>query len=251
MRGRDYLTAILALTLAAAAHRSAAGGDELRAIVQEQCLPHWLQTHDPAPCESVGAPQRSPANPAYALLHDRKGGAHFLLIPTRTVRGIEEREVLGAESPNYFAAAWLARAALEGATGREIPRTAVGMAINPLRARSQDQLHIHLECLRTGIFQGLRQAADELRDTWSQVRIDGADYQALRLRGADLEAANPFALVAAGVPGAMNQYSLLVAGMEFRDGPGFAVLVQTDGVPAGELLLDSSCAVTQHDARGT
>jgi CDP-diacylglycerol pyrophosphatase len=242
--------AILAVTLAASAGRSLAGGDELRAIVQEQCLPHWLETHDPAPCERVGAPDGAPVNPAYALLHDRKGGAHFLLIPTRTVRGIDEREVIGAEAPNYFAAAWLARDVLASAVGRQIPRAAVGMAINPLRSRSQDQLHIHIECLRAGIYQGLRQAADELRTTWSQVRIDGADYQVLRVRGAEL-GANPFALVAAGVPGAMNHYSLLVAGMEFRDGPGFAVLVQTDGVPAGELLLDSSCAVTLRDARGT
>jgi hypothetical protein len=39
--------------------------------------------------------------------------------------------------------------------------------------------------------------------------------------------------------------------MQFRDGPGFAVLVQTEGVPAGELLLDSSCTVTLPDVRGT
>src|SRR5262249_8764950 len=148
--------------------------------------------------------------------HDRKGGAHYLLIPVRTVRGIDEREVLGAAAPNYFAAAWLGRTALADATGRALPRSAVGMAINPLRARSQDQLHIHIECLRPGVYQGLKQAADALHDTWSQVRIDGADYQALRVSGADL-GANPFALIAQGVPGSMNQYSLLVAGMEFRD----------------------------------
>lgn len=250
MRASGYLTAMVAATLAAWGGRAAAGGDELRVIVQEQCLPHWLQAHDPAPCESLGAPDSAGTQPAYAVLHDRKGGAHFLLIPTRTVRGIDEREVLGPEAPNYFAAAWLARGTLSGAAGRDIPRAAVGMAINPLRSRSQDQLHIHLECLRVAVYQGLRQAADELRSTWSRVRIDGADYQALRVSGAEL-AANPFALIAAGVPGAMNHYTLLVAGMEFRDGPGFAVLVQTEGVPAGELLLDSSCAVTQRGPRET
>jgi CDP-diacylglycerol pyrophosphatase len=241
---RYLTTALLAALPAMWAARALAGGDELRAIVQEQCLPHWLEARDPAPCVRVGPDPDADERPAYALLHDRKGGAHFLLIPVRTVRGIDEREVLGAAAPNYFAAAWLGRAALAEATGRAIPRAAVGMAINPLRARSQDQLHIHIACLRPGFYQGLKQAADGLRGTWSQVRIDGADYRALRVSGAELGAANPFALIAQGVPGAMNGYSLLVAGMEFRDGPGFAVLVQTEGVPAGELLLDSSCAVT-------
>ena len=34
------------------------------------------------------------------------------------------------------------------------------------------------------------------------------------------------------------------AGMDFKDGPGFAVLAGK-GVPSGELLLDSTCAVVQ------
>ena len=233
---------LLAAALIAWSVRCPAGGDELRTIVQEQCLPNWQSSRNPAPCVSIDA--ETGPEPAFALLHDRKGGAHFLLIPTRTVRGIDAHEVLAPGAPNYFAAAWRGRAALQVSTGRGIPRTAVGMAINPRRSRSQEQLHIHIECLRAGLYRGLQQAADDLRDTWSSVRIDGADYRALRVLGAELGAANPFALVAQGVPGEMNDYTLLVAGMQFRDGPGFAVLVQTEGVPAGELLLDSSCAVT-------
>jgi CDP-diacylglycerol pyrophosphatase len=220
-----------------------AGRDDLRVIVQEQCLPHWQNARDPSPCESLGGEQGT--EPAYALLHDRKGGAHSLLIPTRTVRGIDEQVVLAAGAPNYFAAAWRARQALAAASGRSLSRTAVGMGINPVHARSQDQLHIHIECLGRSIYRGLQQAAGTLRDTWSPVRIDGADYLALRVKGEDLGAANPFALVAQGIPGAINEYTLLLAGMQFRDGPGFALLVQVDGVPATELLLDSSCAVTQ------
>ena len=234
---------MLAVTLSTWAVCCLAGRDDLRVIVQEQCLPHWQKARDASPCESLGAEQGG--EPAYALLHDRKGGAHFLLIPTRTVRGIDEQVVLAAGSPNYFAAAWRSRQALAAASGWSIPRTAVGMGINPVRARSQDQLHIHIECLGSSVYRGLQQAADALKDTWSPVRIDGADYLGLRVRGEDLGEVNPFALVAQGVPGAIDDYTLLVAGMQFRDGPGFAVLVQADGVPAAELLLDSSCAVTQ------
>jgi len=39
----------------------------------------------------------------------------------------------------------------------------------------------------------------------------------------------------------LEDYSLIVAGMQFKEGPGFVVLAGT-GL-AGELLLDSKCAV--------
>ncbi len=40
----------------------------------------------------------------------------------------------------------------------------------------------------------------------------------------------------------MAEFTLLVAGMEFKEGPGFALLAGSS-VPGAELLLDSSCAV--------
>ena len=97
----------------------------LRQIVQEQCLVHWLEHREAAPCERVEA--------AYAVLADRKGGAHFLLIPTKAIAGIESAELEQAGTPNYLAAAWRARDRLAAAAGREIPRGAVGLAVNPGR----------------------------------------------------------------------------------------------------------------------
>ena len=40
----------------------------------------------------------------------------------------------------------------------------------------------------------------------------------------------------------MGDFTLLVAGMEFKEGPGF-VLLAGNSVPGAELMLDSSCAV--------
>jgi hypothetical protein len=40
----------------------------------------------------------------------------------------------------------------------------------------------------------------------------------------------------------MDEFTLLVAGMRFREGPGFALLAGR-AVPGAERLLDSSCAV--------
>ena len=67
----------------------------------------------------------------------------------------------------------------------------------------------------------------------------------MRIMGRQLGAATPFELLADRLPGAkeaMDQYTLLVAGMEFKEGPGF-VLLAGASVPGAESLLDSSCTV--------
>jgi len=212
--------------------------DALRQIVQDECEVHWLQQHSASPCERVGL--------GYAVLADRKGGAHFLLIPLKTIAGIESPEVLEPGAPNYFAAAWQARDRVSAVVGHDLPRSAVGLALNPKHARSQDQLHIHIECLRADAADSLQAAATRLSDTWSRIEVAGWHFDALRVMGEDLGASNPFRLLADRLPDAkagLEDYSLIVAGMQFKEGPGFAVLAGT-ALP-GELLLDSSCAVAR------
>lgn len=219
--------------------------DRLRFIVQQQCIPDWLEHRDPAPCRSVTLAGGDPGGPGYAVLPDRKGGAHFLLIPTRSVAGIESPELRAAGSLNYFDAAWSARDALGERVGHTVPAQAVGMAVNQRRARSQDQLHIHISCLSPTLYAALRAEAAHIGPGWSAIRIEGRRYQAMRIMGTRLATANPFALLADGLPGAadaMQDFTLLVAGMQFSDGPGFALLAGR-GVPGAERLLDSSCAV--------
>src|ERR1700675_2603281 len=94
-----------------------ANRDALRQIVQDECVVHWQQQHTASPCERV--------DPGFAVLADRKGGAHFLLIPTRTMAGIESPEVLEPGAPNYFEAAWQARDRIAAVVGRGVPRGAV------------------------------------------------------------------------------------------------------------------------------
>jgi CDP-diacylglycerol pyrophosphatase len=212
--------------------------DALRQIVQDECVLHWQQQHSAAPCERMGA--------GFAVLADRKGGAHFLLIPTRTVAGIESPEVLEPGAPNYFDAAWQARDRLAAAVGYQVPRSAVGLAVNPKHSRSQDQMHIHIECLRADVAASLRAVATDLSGAWSSIEVAGWHFDALRILGEDLGASNPIRLLADRMPGPQarrEEYSLVVAGMQYREGPGFVVLMGT-ALP-GELLLDSTCAVAR------
>ncbi len=236
--------AIIAAAAVFAMQALGANRDALRRIVQDQCLAHWLQRHDPAPCEQVYLFGPAQDGRGYALLADRKGGAHFLLIPIRSIPGIESPELEEPGAPNYFAAAWQARTRLAAAAGRRLPRNAVGLAVNPVRARTQDQLHIHLECLRPDVFTQLQAAAAHVTNTWSPIEIGGSGYNALRLEADDLNGANPFELLADRMPRAkhaMGEYTLVVAGMQFESGPGFILLAGTGR--AGELLLDSTCVI--------
>jgi CDP-diacylglycerol pyrophosphatase len=68
--------------------------------------------------------------------------------------------------------------------GHGIRRGAIGLALNPRRARSQDQLHIHIECLRTDVAHALQTAAPRIRDTWSSVDVGAWAYEAMRVKTA-------------------------------------------------------------------
>lgn len=230
---------ILALNACSAANR-----DALRHIVQDECAVHWLRQHSASPCERIYLPEAPRAREGFAILADRKGGAHFLLIPTRTIAGMESAELVEPGGPNYFADAWGARDLLARVVGHDVPRNAVGLALNPRHARSQDQLHIHIECLRKDVALALWRAAPRIADAWSPIAIDGRPYQASRVMGEELGGANPPVLLANGLPAArsaMGDFTLLVAGMDFEQGPGFVLLAGIGG--AGELLLDSTCAI--------
>jgi CDP-diacylglycerol pyrophosphatase len=228
--------AIALLCLSSALAAQGANRDALRQIVQEQCVVHWQQQHSAAPCERVGE--------GFAVLADRKGGAHFLLIPTMTIAGMESPELLDSRTPNYFAAAFEARDEVAAVVGHRIGRNAIGLAVNPRRTRSQDQLHIHIECIRADIAAALKTAAPRITSGWAPLELAGSPYQALRIMGEELGRSDPFKLLADELPAAksaMGDYTLIVAGMDFPEGPGFIVLAGTQS--AGELLLDSTCAV--------
>jgi CDP-diacylglycerol pyrophosphatase len=219
--------------------------DALRQIVQEECVIHWLRQSRPTPCESVSLSDSQHEDEGYAVLADIKGGAHFLLIPTKTIAGIESPEVLAPHAPNYFAAAWQAREDMAAILGRPVARDHVGLAVNSERARTQDQLHIHIECLGPEIYRVLKASADRLSDAWSPIDLAGQPYQGLRMMGENLDMVNPFRLLAERMRGAreeMGAYTLLVAGMKFRDGSGFIVLTGKY-VAGAETYLDSSCAI--------
>src|SRR3984957_14192350 len=164
-----------------------AGADALRQIVQNQCVLNWTQHNTPAPCERVSLADAKSSDSGYAVLADLGGGAHYLLIPTQTMAGIESGELLDPDAPNYFAEAWGARDLITKFVGHEVPRTAVALAVNTAHARTQNQFHIHIECLRQDVAASLHAAADKVSDIWSPVNVAGLTYQALKISDSGLD----------------------------------------------------------------
>jgi CDP-diacylglycerol pyrophosphatase len=237
-------------SLFAAADEPDHGRDQLRFIVQQECLPGWLKAHNPDPCISVTLTGHGLRAQGYALLADRRGGAHFLLIPTQSISGIESPALRAPGAINYFDAAWKARQVLDSVVGRAVPRSAVGLGVNSIRARSQDQLHIHISCLSQSVYEALQSAADRIGGTWTPFPMGGFRYQAIRIIGRQLGGPTPFELLADRLPGAkddMGEFTLLVAGASFKDGPGFVALAGAS-VPGTRLLLDPSCALVNETA---
>jgi CDP-diacylglycerol pyrophosphatase len=221
-----------------------AGRSALRQIVQTQCVLNWQKNHNPAPCERVFLADPRNAESGYAILADPGGGGHFLLVPTQTMTGLDSGELLDPDALNYFAAAWHARDLIKNFVGHEVPRTAIGLAVGIAQSRTQDQFNVHIACLQQEASKTLRASADSITDAWSPITMAGSTYHAKRIMGDGLDGSNVFEVLATLNPDArhhMGSYTVVIAGMQFASGPGFALLTGTG--PSGEILLDSTCAV--------
>jgi CDP-diacylglycerol pyrophosphatase len=221
-----------------------AGRDAYRQIVQNQCVINWTQHNDPSPCERVFLTGAQADSSGYALLADPEGGAHYLLIPTQTMTGTDNTELLDPNLPNYFAEAWRARNLLTKFVGREVPRSDVGLAVGTAATRAQNQFHIQFACLRQDVVDSLKEAANKITDAWSPVTVGGFPFQARSLSIQGLEVSNPFELIANLSQDArhhIGNYTVVLAGVQYQSGPGFIML--TGNGPSGDLLLDSTCTV--------
>jgi CDP-diacylglycerol pyrophosphatase len=221
-------------------------------VVHDQCVVDQKTNQSPSPCETVNL--TGGENHGYAILKDRKGKTQFLLIPTKQIAGIESPEILSPDAPSYWQAAWEARKYVIERLGHELPRGALGMAINSSIHRGQDQLHIHIDCIQSDVLTQVGRRADEVPQEWSELTFDlsGRRYMAKRVNSADLEGVNPFQLLAQGIEAArmdMSRETLAVIGARFADGHDGFILLSDRVDPAtgydahGEDLLDHACAI--------
>lgn len=213
-------------------------------IVSQQCVPGQMHKQNPAPCQSVDLPR------GFVLLKDINGPLQYLLMPVDHITGIESPALLQSSTPNFFWYAWQARHLLSVRHGAAVPDSAVSLAINSPSGRTQNQLHIHISCLRPDIRAVLDQHADGLSSQWHEfpVAMMGDKWLARRLSEEELQQHSLFIALARQVPNAaehMGQYSLAV--VELKGGGLLALVTQRDLLSgnraSAEVLQDHSCAI--------
>jgi CDP-diacylglycerol pyrophosphatase len=248
---RLALSVLMALLLAPACAR-AADPSALWKIVNGQCVPHEQAQREPSPCSEVELAHG--VDKGFVVLKDRNGIAQFLLIPTARIPGIEDPEILDPEATNYWDAAWKARYFVEERVHTSLPRDAVSLAINSTVGRSQDQLHIHIDCIGPEVRAALAANLDKVKGVWTPfpVPLAGHSYRSIRINHETLDGVNPFRVLADNDPQAaatMGMHTLVLVGESFTDGTaGFVLLDDHADLAAGdrasgEELQDHSCAV--------
>jgi CDP-diacylglycerol pyrophosphatase len=219
-------------------------------VVHYVCVPGESRNRDSKPCLQVDLNEG--IEKGFAILRDPKGDTHFLLVPTTRISGIESPILLGPDATNYFASAWEARTYVNEALHGSLPSGAIGLAVNSTKSRSQDQLHIHIDCVRTNVFEALHKNEQQLGDTWVPFKraFFRHPYSAIWVSGEHLGSHNPFQILAERLPGArqdMGNRTLVVIGLTRADGTkGFVILTdaankQRNDSGYGEELLDHSC----------
>jgi CDP-diacylglycerol pyrophosphatase len=179
-----------------------------------------------------------------AILKDRCGTTHYLLIPTARRSGVESPELLRDDEPDYFAQAWAARDRVISASGRsEVAADELGLAINSRWGRSQDQLHIHIDFIKP-----------QVRDAIDRWRREGAARPSIELLGHSyrithveaLQRPSPFQR-AAGADDTREQREMNTIAVVSDGASGFYVLfgradlAHFDRGHAEELLVDRRC----------
>jgi CDP-diacylglycerol pyrophosphatase len=208
------------------------------------CLPMHRFTGLPFPCLEVDKERRFVV--VSSPLRERED---LLIVPTRKIEGIEDPILLKQETPNYWRLAWEERGRIKDAAGHAAGWGNLGMAVNSMDSRSQDQLHIHLGCVDPRLKQALARLELASRGNgisahWSSLNVPwaGGEFLARSLSKAELDK-NIFKLISEEVPGAkdaMGSQTIAVLGVLVAADESFVLLVNSKGA-AAELLLGEKC----------
>ena len=128
----------------------------------------------------------------------------------------------------------------------------VGLVVNASVGRSQDQLHIHLDCLKPAVRSALQQHASAFTARWTPLKVplEGARYFGLKIGASQAEGFNPFASLAS-LPGPRNLHatSLAVVSAPANDPRGgFYILAYRGRRSPVEKLLDPTCSEASRSA---
>jgi CDP-diacylglycerol pyrophosphatase len=213
---RSLLSSILVANLPHSASAANRGG--LWAVVHDICVPAYQSIGVGFPCAEVNIADG--LERGFAVLRAPSSATHVIIVPTARISGIESPALLRENAPNYWEAAWDARRFVEEGAGRPLPRDKIGMAINSMATRSQDQLHIHVACIAPTVGEFLRRHQAEIHEAWSflSAPLLGHRFVAMKVETDGLAHVNPFKLLNRGLPSGkfpVGSQTLAVIGATF------------------------------------
>jgi hypothetical protein len=140
---------------------------------------------------------------------------------TDRISGIESPTLLEPDATDYFAAAWRTRSFVGARAGGDIPRDWMSLAVNSALARAQNQLHIHVDCVRADVREALSRRIADVGSDWAPFPepLRGRPYLAMAVEGENLAGTNPVQLLAEHVSAArddMGRETLVVVGVSQR-----------------------------------
>jgi len=177
----------------------------------------------------------------------------LIVAPTREIVGIEDPLLQLAGAPNYFNAAWRARSFLKGEDGRPPEHDEIALVANSAVVRAQDQLHIHVGCLKTPARRMLAAAAPNVPiGKWVQIGavVPHTMFWGMRIKRTDLSDIEPFRLAAEAIADKViprGDLTIAAAGVRVEGNDQFLILASYAKAPgawwpvgSGD-LLDRNC----------
>ncbi|WP_462120640.1 CDP-diacylglycerol diphosphatase [Methylorubrum extorquens] len=160
---------------------------------------------------------------------------------------LEAPELQQARGATYLQEALAARRYVVDALGGRLAIEDVGLAVNSAGGRSQDQLHIHLDCVKPGVRLALRRYAAEIGRDWAPMSIasERRRFFALWVPADEVRSFNPFAALSR-LPGravSLRETSFAVISAPAGAArPGLFVLAYRSPQAHAEGLLDHRCS---------
>jgi CDP-diacylglycerol pyrophosphatase len=220
-------------------------------LALQGCLLTKKTTGRSFPCLAVDLGDKN--RPGTAVLRAPGQPTHTVVMPTAAVVGLEAPPLQQAPGNAYWKAALAARSYVVSTLKGGLSVEQVGIAVNAENGRTQDQLHIHLDCIKPNVRAALQRHSHRLREAWIgfPVRLERSYFMARRIDAAEVNSFNPFAALMQ-LPGRepdlrMTSFAIIPDAHTDRS-KNFIMLAYRAPKAHAEMLLDHSCAAIQKTA---
>lgn len=219
-------------------------------VVTRTCVAAQATFGKPFPCLHVDLGSHD--RPGFAVLKAPLLKTEVVVMPTDRIAGLEDHSLQTASGASYWRAATEARHFVTDALRGWIDISDLAFAVNSQGGRSQDQLHIHIDCVQPAVRATLRANTRVFTSEWRPLpfSLERQRYYGKFIPAAALNGLNPFAQLTR-LPGPHDLDATSFAMVSTSPGDpadGAYLLAYRSGDSHAEWLLDHDCALASKTA---